>query len=49
LPDRTNKQNTPGDKPGECSAQVVLVSVAVMVTGVLVFLGRLFHDSRLEG
>ena len=26
--------------------QVLLVSVAVMMTGVLIVLGRLFHDSR---
>jgi hypothetical protein len=47
-PDRTNKRNTPGHKLGVLRAGV-LVSVAVMVAGVLVLLGRLFHDSRLGG
>src|ERR1700747_2055725 len=32
-----------------CSVQVLLVSVAVMMTGVFVFLGRLLHNSRLGG
>jgi hypothetical protein len=42
------KRNTPGSKPGALRAGV-LVSVAVVVTGVLVLLGRLFHDRCLGG
>jgi hypothetical protein len=36
LPERTYKRNTPGDKPGVLRTGRFLVSVAVMVTGVLV-------------
>ena len=47
LPDRTNKRNTPGDKPGVLR-QVVLMSVTLVVV-VLVRLSGLFHNRRLGG
>jgi hypothetical protein len=48
LPNKTNKRNTPGDKPGVLRYKVLLVSVTVLMTvAVLVFLGRLVDNRGL--
>jgi hypothetical protein len=47
-PHETNKRNTPAISPA-CSVHVVLVSVAVVVTGVLGLILRLVHHRRLAG